>query len=174
MDKYKSIIPLIAIFCILLVIGCTSQKASAHNGDNVSIKYTAKFENGTILDSSGNKTLTFVIGNKEVIKGVDYALINMEEGENKTVTIAPEDAYGLHRTDLTRIENVTTLKNAGYQTKIGTQVSIALNNNTITGVITDVNNTNAVIDFNPPLAGKTLIFDITLVKINKKTSGIFQ
>jgi len=174
MGKYKSIIPLIAIFCILLVIGCTEQKATAHNGDSVSIRYTAKFENGTAFDSSGNKTLTFVIGSNEVIKGVDYAIIGMAEGENKTITIAPEDAYGIHRTDLTRIENITALKNAGYSTKVGTAVSVTLGNNTSVGTIIESNSTHAVIDFNHLLAGKTLIFDITLIKINKKTSGTFQ
>ena len=175
MWKHKEVMAFAALFCILLVIECTGAEVPlAKNGDNVSIKYTAKFDNGTVFDSSGNNTLTFVIGSKEVVKGVDYAVIGMKKGENKTVTISPEDAYGPHLAELTRIENITTLKNAGYSTRIGTKIKVTLNNNTEEGVITQVNNTSALIDFNKPLAGKTLIFDIILMSINEKSSNSFQ
>ncbi|MCD6159754.1 MAG: FKBP-type peptidyl-prolyl cis-trans isomerase, partial [Kosmotoga sp.] len=66
-------------------------------GNTVRVHYTGKFENGEIFDTSVNRTpLEFIVGNGQVIKGFDEAVIGMKIGERKIVNIPFEEAYGPH------------------------------------------------------------------------------
>jgi hypothetical protein len=65
-------------------------------GDTVKVEYTGRFEDGEVFDSSeGREPLEFVAGAGQLIQGFDEAVVGMELGEEKTVTIPPEKAYGL-------------------------------------------------------------------------------
>jgi len=64
-------------------------------GDKIKVEYLAKLEDGSIIDrSEGRWPLEFVVGKSKLIKGFDDAVIGMKLGEEKTVTVRPEDAYG--------------------------------------------------------------------------------
>ncbi len=64
-------------------------------GDKVKVEYVGKFPDGEIFDKSeGRGPLEFVAGAGQMIKGFDKAVIGMKLGEEKTVTLSPEDAYG--------------------------------------------------------------------------------
>mgnify|MGYP000688780406 CR=1 FL=1 len=68
---------------------------TAKSGDTVRIHYTGTLTDGTEFDSSsGRDPLEFALGGGQVIPGFDSAVDGMSVGENKTVTIPPEDAYG--------------------------------------------------------------------------------
>ena len=75
--------------------------ARAKKGDKVTIQYTGKFEDGKIFDTTKDiEPLSFELGSGYVIEGFDEAVIGMEPGESKTVTIPPEKAYGEYRKEL--------------------------------------------------------------------------
>lgn len=69
-------------------------------GDVVSMNYTGRLENGTVFDSNVDPKfghtdpLTFTVGAGQMIPGFDNGVVGMKVGEKKTLTIAPEDAYG--------------------------------------------------------------------------------
>ncbi len=132
-------------------------------GDSVSVDYTGRLTDGTIFDSSVNrKPLEFVVGAGQMIKGFDEGVVGMKVGEKKTITIPPEAAYGL--IDSKKI--ITVDKNSFSQfdeMQVGLIVSAG---NGMNGVIIAKNDVNATIDFNHKLAGKTLVFEITLISIN--------
>ena len=59
-------------------------------GDKVKVDYTGKLEDGTVFDTSeGKQPLEFEVGSGKVIKGFDDALIGMEKGEEKEITLKP-------------------------------------------------------------------------------------
>ncbi|MDD4251259.1 MAG: peptidylprolyl isomerase [Candidatus ainarchaeum sp.] len=179
--NYSKII--IILFCFSLIFGCTSLgKQSSEgglemadhmndinninkvkNGDNISVHYTGRLENGHIFDSSvGRKTLDFTVGAGQMIKGFDEAVIDMKVGDKKTVTLLPQKAYG--DIDDSRIVVVDSNSFKDFSNLVtGMMVS---GGNGISGKIIEKNDKNATIDFNHELAGKTLIFDIELISIN--------
>jgi peptidylprolyl isomerase len=66
------------------------------NGDRVKVEYIAYLTSGQIVDQSkGKGPLEFVVGSGELIKGFDEAVVGMGIGQEKTVTIPPEKAYGV-------------------------------------------------------------------------------
>jgi FKBP-type peptidyl-prolyl cis-trans isomerase 2 len=141
----------------------TLQKVQS--GDNISVNYTGKLENGEVFDSSllpGREPLTFDVGAGQMIKGFDAGVLGMKVGETKTITMPPEDGYGV--SNPANIVTVDANQFADFDSfEVGGQVS---SGNGATGVITAKTDTNATIDFNHNLAGKVLVFEVTIVSIN--------
>ena len=68
---------------------------AAKAGDKLRIHYTGRLDDGTVFDNSeGRDPLEFTVGNGEIIPGLEKAMIGMEVGESREVTVAPEEAYG--------------------------------------------------------------------------------
>ena len=133
-------------------------------GDNVSVDYTGRHTDGTIFDTSiGRTPLKFEVGAGQMIKGFDDGVLGMKVGEKKTITILPPQAYGNYNLDLVK----TFDKNSPDLSQLGTLfVGMELNSSYGVVKVIEVNDNNVVIDFNHKLAGKTLIFEITLISIN--------
>lgn len=139
-------------------------------GDKISVEYEGRLENGDIFDSSSHgdhsHPLEFEVGSGQVIKGFDDSVEGMELEEEKEITIKPEEGYGQADENLIRdvprnvlpkdqepkVDMVLVMK-----TKEGHQLQAK---------ITKVTKENVTLDMNHPLAGKTLIFKIKVVKIN--------
>lgn len=135
-------------------------------GDTISVNYTGAFTNGTIFDASSyhGGVFNFTVGSN-VIQGFSQGVIGMTVGETNTITIPANDAYGPVNSALF-IDVPTNVLEADLNRTpvIGMPITDGSGQQ---GVITAVNATNTTVDFNPPLAGKTLIFKITVVKILK-------
>ncbi len=132
-------------------------------GDEVEVYYTGKLENGEVFDSNENgESLKFKVGSGEIIKGFDDAVRGMKEGDSKDISIEPKDAYGEYDSSLSIKVPLSTfgenkpVKGIGVETEEGQQ-----------GIVTDVNDSEATVDFNPPLAGKVLNFNIKVSAIKK-------
>lgn len=140
--------------------------AEAKNGDKVKIHYTGKLKDETVFDSSVEREpLEFTVGDGKIIPGFDKAVVGMNPGESKTVTISPDMAYGPHREELVvdvereRVPNNLDLKVGGF-------VQIRQRDGgVIQAKVTDVSESKVTLDANHPLAGKDLTFDIKLVEI---------
>ncbi len=132
-------------------------------GDSVSVFYTGSFTNGTVFSSNRNSTpFNFTVGANQVIPGFDEAVIGMAKGESKTVTLPPDVAYGYFNQS-----RVISAPLSDFGNNAPTVGEIITTNLGSQGEVTAVNATNATVNFNPPLAGKTLVFNITVVAIRK-------
>ena len=136
-------------------------------GDIVNVSYTGTFTNGTVFDSNvGGHQLQFTAGAGQLIKGFDDAVIGMRLGEEKNVTIPVNEAYGEINPAL--IVSVPSNTFGNHTVQVGSIIRRSLNNTQVQqGVVTAVNATNVTVDFNPPLAGQTLIFQIKVLSIKK-------
>jgi peptidylprolyl isomerase len=152
-----------------LVAGCSKPKAKT--GDTVKIDYTLTMDDGTVKDSSeGKEPLEFTLGDGTLIPGFENAVIGMEVGETKNVTIPPSEGYGEYDDTLTAVIDRTQLPSDIVPT-VGLQLQGTNADGSITTVtIIAVTDTTITIDGNYELAGKNLNFKITLVEIEKKTA----
>jgi peptidylprolyl isomerase len=138
----------------------------AKSGDTVRIHYTGTLSDGTEFDSSeGRDPLEFSLGSGNVIPGFDDAVDGMSVGDEKTVTIPPEQAYGPKHEQLIKDVPKTALP-----PDLSPEVGMRLQSRTPDGrtmhlVVTDVADESITVDGNHPLAGEDLTFDIKLVAI---------
>lgn len=138
----------------------------AKNGDIVLVNYTGKLADGTVFDSSeGREPLEASLGENMLIPGFENAVLGMEIGEKKTVTVSPEDAYG------ERIEELVLVlpredAPSHMAPEPGMMVQLAMEHGEeFEAVITEVSDTEITVDANHPLAGEALTFELELVAI---------
>ena len=141
--------------------------SQATAGKTVKIHYTGTLENGSQFDSSeGRDPLEFQLGSGQVIPGFDKAVEGMTVGESKTVSIAPEDAYG-HRNEQA-IQKVPKSALPDDLVPVEGMMLQAQNQNQqpVQLTVTAVGDETITVDANHPLAGKTLNFKISLVEVS--------
>lgn len=143
-------------------------KNSAEPGDTVTVHYKGTLADGSVFDSSeGEQPLEFTIGAHEVIDGFENAVIGMSAGDKKTQAIPPEDAYG-QREEALVFHVPRTSMQPGLDVSPGDFVRVTLpDGQTAPMQVVDVDDEAVTLDANHPLAGKTLTFELELVKINK-------
>lgn len=132
-------------------------------GNKVKVHYTGKLEDGTVFDSSeGKEPLEFEVGSGKVIKGFEEALVGMEKGEEKEITLPPEQAYGDVNPQL--VQKIPRDKiPEGNDPQPGMFLALKTpDGKQIPAKITEVTDQEVTIDINPPLAGKTLNFKLKI------------
>jgi FKBP-type peptidyl-prolyl cis-trans isomerase 2 len=177
--KKMLIAAILLVSAVVLMAGCAGQSKTVKAGDNVTVEYTGWFDDGTIFDTSNASVayqagiydpavpyapLSFIAGNQEVIDGFDQAVTGMKVGESKNITIEAKDAYGEYDPSLVQPINMSVLQ--AYNITPHVNDTLYYNMNPVT-VVAITNNTTVMIDFNDPMAGKTMHFSITLRSINK-------
>ncbi len=122
--------------------------------DFVRIEYSGRIkETGQEFDK-GN--VPIAVGAGFVIKGIDEALINMNVNEKKTIEIPPEKAFGVRDQKFIKLVPLSEFKKNDTMPYPGMIISA----DGIQGRVLSVNSGRVRVDFNHPLAGKTLIYDI--------------
>ncbi|MFA6048712.1 MAG: peptidylprolyl isomerase [Candidatus Micrarchaeia archaeon] len=152
-------------------------QVSVKNGDSISVDYVGTLEDGTVFDTSvkavaekaglplrpSYEPLSFAVGAGQMIKGFDAAVVGMKVGEEKTVKIPAKDAYGERSNANVMVINTTQL-----ELMLGAKPAAGMmlySNTGAQGKITATNSSQTEVDFNHELAGKTLVFKITVRKI---------
>ncbi|MBV0923477.1 peptidylprolyl isomerase [Halomicroarcula limicola] len=153
-------------------------------GDGVSIEYVGRFEDGSVFDTSRADVareeglldaqgtdpddyapLAFTVGAGDIIEGLDEALVGMEEGEEATVTVPPEKAYGEpNETKVREYDPETFEAMVGRSAEVGIHVEAE---NGLHGDVTAVRDDAVEVDFNHELAGKTLVFDVEVLEVRE-------
>jgi FKBP-type peptidyl-prolyl cis-trans isomerase 2 len=142
--------------------------SKVETGQTVNVHYTGTFEDGTKFDSSHDRgeTLTFQTGTGQVVNGFDAAVVGMNVGETKSVTLPPSEAYGDPNPDAVQEVPMNAF---GDEVSLTEGVTIMGHNEMgqqMVGKVLALSEETATIDFNHPLAGKTLNFEIELVSVN--------
>jgi peptidylprolyl isomerase len=136
------------------------------NGDKIKVHYTGKYEDGQVFDSSVDRDpLEVEVGTAQVIRGFEDALVGMEKGEKKTVTIPPEQGYGQHDPAL-----LIEIPNSNVPENMTPEVGMKLRltddkGKSVLVVVKEIGENSIKLDANHPLAGKVLVFDLELINI---------
>lgn len=135
----------------------------------VSIDYTLTEVGGEVLDTSkAREPLSYLHGNGNIIPGLESSLEGKSAGEHLNVTIPPADAYG--ELDAEKMMEIPREQFAGIpEIQVGMQFSARNDHGEQIVTVTNVQNDVITVDGNHPLAGKTLNFDVTIVKVREAT-----
>lgn len=134
-------------------------------GDKVEVHYKGTLEDGTVFDESYTRKepLPFTVGGGQMIKGFDAAVVGMKVGDKKTVTLAPADAYGERNAESTVMVPKEQLGDTANTVKVGDKLYDQYGRSV---TVLEITEKEVKVDTNHELAGKTLIFDIEMMKIN--------
>ncbi|MDR1007700.1 MAG: peptidylprolyl isomerase [Campylobacteraceae bacterium] len=135
----------------------------------VSMFYKLKDTDGNLLDSNMDSTpLSFIMGKNQIIAGLEREIANMNQGDTSHVAIKAIDAYGEY--DKNAIQIVPIEQFAGLELTNGmTLYGQGEDGNTVQVIVKEFNDKDVTIDFNHPLAGKDLYFDIEIAEIRDAT-----
>ena len=135
-------------------------------GDTIRIHYEGKLENGSVFDSSeGGASLEIKLGKGEFIKGLEEGVIGMGPGERRSIFMPADKAYGPHLKEKV-FEFHKDRISEGITPEIGQQMQLyRADGMPISVTVIDKTETGYIMDANHALAGKNLIFDVTLEEI---------
>ncbi len=132
----------------------------------VTVNYTGRLEDGSVFDTSmveGREPMTAKLGQGQLIKGFEDGLIDMSEGDKKTVEIESSEAYGEYLDYL--IQEVEKNQMPG-EVEVGMPLQAQTEMGVVQFVVKEIKEDTVVLDANHPLAGKKLIFDLEVVTIS--------
>ena len=135
-------------------------------GHRIRVHYTGKLTDGSVFDSSkGKEPLEFVVGAGQMIPGFDAGVVGMEIGEERTLTLPPEEAYGFRDEEMV-FSFPRSMLPKGYSPVIGEMLRMTSNEGAPLRVtIRKVEGEQVLLDANHFLAGESLIFTVKLVDI---------
>ncbi len=145
----------------------TNHPLTISDGKIISMEYTLTLEDKQVIDTNvGKDPLTFTQGSHQIIPGLETALNGMKTGETKQVTVDPEHAYG--NVNPQAIQEVPIDKIPPQGRKIGMQLRGQDDQGRVhISRVKEVKEQVVVLDFNHPLAGKTLYFDVKILDIQE-------
>lgn len=133
-------------------------------GKTISLEYTVKLEDGAVIDSNvGNSPLTYKQGENQVISGIETAVEGMEVGQAKQAIVPPTAGYGDR--DPNALHEIPKEK-VPKDVKVGTQLhGKDASGREIKPIVSAIKEETVVLDFNHPLAGKTLYVDLKVLNV---------
>jgi FKBP-type peptidyl-prolyl cis-trans isomerase 2 len=140
--------------------------SEAKSGDTVKVHYTGTFADGTQFDSSrGGEPLEFTLGQSGVIAGFENAVLGMNPGEVKQVTIPCDEAYGERNDGM-----IQDVPRAAIPDEIDLAEGMMLqaqgpDGRRLNFTVASFDGDTVTVDGNHPLAGRDLVFDLELVEI---------
>tara|TARA_R100000655_G_scaffold96964_1_gene139679 strand:- start:313 stop:744 length:432 start_codon:yes stop_codon:yes gene_type:complete len=142
--------------------------STVENGNTVSVHYRGTFDDGTQFDSSYDRgePITFTVGSGQMISGFDSSMPGMTVGETKSISLAPENAYGPRVDEAVQTVPLTAFAEDAQFVVGATIQGQSPDGQPFMAKIESCDDTNVVLDFNHPMAGKTLNFDIELINIS--------
>ena len=136
-------------------------------GTRVTLHFSIHLASGEEVDTTRRgKPAVFVVGDGNLPEGFEKALVGLRAGDDERIAIAPPDGFGVRKK-----ENIRTLARADFpradDAVPGMMIAFAAAGSAgeLPGVVTSVSADTVVVDFNHPLAGRDLVFDVTILGV---------
>lgn len=133
-------------------------------GQRVKVHYRGTLEDGSLFDTSeGHEPLEFEVGADQVIEGFESAVMEMEPGDKRSITLAPEQAYGERSESAVQVVPNEVFEEMPEPDQMVHLV--APDGTQFAALVLQILPDGVLLDFNHPLAGETLNFDLELVEV---------
>lgn len=140
----------------------------------VQFHYTLKDEAGKEIENShSGDPLAYLHGYKNMLVGVENALVGKETGDKFSVTLQPEDAYGERQEDAIQrvpVKHLQGLPSPSAKWKPGMTAAVQTDAGQRQVTVIKAGKFMVTVDINPPLAGKVLTFDLDVVDVREATA----
>lgn len=161
-----------AIMAIAMISTGMYAQARAENspavadGMKVTLEYTLALPDKTVIESNvGREPVTYTHGKHEIIPGLEKGMTGMKPGDKKHITVTAEDAYGPYDEK----KKVTVSKDkVPAEAKVGTRLRASDGSE---AKVVAIDENSVVVDTNHTLAGKTLVFDVNILKVETQTEA---
>jgi peptidylprolyl isomerase len=164
----RAIAPVVSVFFALALLGCG---ASVADKKVVQMNYTLSLPDGAVFDTSigeGKEPLEFMFGAGRMIPSLEKELKGLRVNGKKKIIVKAVDAYGEY--DAAALQEVPRAQlPKDMVLTVGTTYSIQTPAGPMPVTVKSVSDTVVVMDFNHPLAGKDLTFDVQIVKVRAAT-----
>ncbi len=140
---------------------------TVENGNSIKVHYVGTLDDGSEFDNSKAREapIEFTVGSGQMIKGFDDACIGMSAGETKKFHIDADNAYGQVNPEAVQVIPKNQFPE-GFEFTIGAALQgQAPNGMPFLAKVADLDAQTVTLDFNHPLAGKTLHFEISIEEI---------
>ena len=142
-----------------------NEETRVADGSKVELHFSVAIENGVEIDNtrSREEPVSLVIGDGNLLPGFEKALFGLRAGDRRTVSLPPEDAFGPWNPE--NIQKFDTVKFGerpieGHRIEFEDKAKA-----TLYGVVRSVNDDITEVDFNHPLAGKNITFEVEIFKV---------
>jgi FKBP-type peptidyl-prolyl cis-trans isomerase SlpA len=135
-------------------------------GTRVTLHFSLRFPDGNVIDSNFEKEpATFTVGDGNLLQGFEQSIFGLQEGDRKSVVIKPEQGFGQRNPN--NVQEIPRSQfGADIQLEEGLMLSFADAQKTeLPGVVKRFNDDVVIIDFNHPLAGRDIVFEVAILKI---------
>jgi peptidylprolyl isomerase len=160
---------LVPVVMIVALVACAP--ATVKDKKVVDIQYKGTLSDGTVFgESTPDQPLEFMVGQGQLIPALEKELVGLKVGDKKTVTVVAADAYGTYD-DSAVMEIPKEQFPTDFAPETGKSYQMQTAQGTIQLTVNEIKEKSYIIDFNHPLAGKDLTFDITVTKIRDATKA---
>jgi len=131
--------------------------------------YELKNDKGEILDSSeGKEPLSYIQGKGNIIPGLEKEMKDKTKGDKVKTVVSPEEGYGVHNAQkLFKVGKEQFQGEGGIE--IGMQIQSEANGRMEIGTVENIEENEVTLNFNHPLAGQTLHFDVEVIEVRDAT-----
>jgi FKBP-type peptidyl-prolyl cis-trans isomerase SlpA len=142
-------------------------------GSEVLMHFSLSLADGTVADSTtDDEPLRFVMGDGTLIEGLELVLYGLKKGDRQCLSIEPRDAFGFPDED-----NIHTMPRSEFPDDMQLEVGMIIGFSTpsgeeVPGAIQEIKDDEIVVDFNHPLAGHEVIFDVEILEVKPGVSII--
>jgi FKBP-type peptidyl-prolyl cis-trans isomerase 2 len=165
MNKFVMGCILASGLCFVAGSSFAADDATITAGKKVKFDYTLTVDGQMVETTQGKQPLDYVHGQKQIIPGLEKELEGMKVGESKKIVVKPEDGYGQVVKEAFREFDKAKLPQ-GVEPKVGMMLELKdAEGNSYPAAISEVKEKTVMLDFNHPLAGKELSFDVKIVSI---------
>ena len=153
------------VLALLLLLSSFAVAEAIAEDSKVTTEFTLKLQDGTVVATTeGKEPVTFQMGSKAMMPAVQSQIVGMEEGQTKTLTLGPEQAFGQSNPEA--IKEIDTEKIPVELRKVGQALSLCgLDGKPIQARVVEIGEEKSKLDFNHPLAGRTVVVELKIIKV---------
>lgn len=139
-------------------------------GLEVTLYFSLKLQDDSVIDSNfDSEPATFVVGDGKLLSGFEKALFGLRSGAKESFLITPDQGFGQPNPD-----NIQQIRRDRFDNKLELTEGLVLSfedagGGELPGVVTEYDDETVTVDFNHPLAGRDIIFDVEILDVKPAT-----